>query len=442
MRDYDIVSIVKRTRGLDEDARTIVQDRIDLLRAAGVKLYSELLMLFQDPLHPVEQRLAASVVLARVGDRKVVPIMTRTLKDAPIQLRRSILSDLPLLADRRAIRPMIEALKTDTDKEVRTIAVSSIVSLALILKFIHNPANSRKYLDENRVVGTLTRILRDHLEDPGLRGVIAKDLGHLDNPGVIEPLRAALDDPSAEVRYWAAYALGYQRDQQALPALEQLAASDSALVRNLGSVSASAQRAVEVIRQRPDATQVSQDSLSELLTIVRDWQLPLAVRKAAFHMLGKQQKEQAIPVLSAILLDREEEAVLRRAAAIALGAMANQRSIRPLTQLLVDSEEELGLRATVAKALADVGDNSAEDAMIAALRDPAVPVRYWAVYALAQWGTSNALPQLEYLAANDQSLLEGEGPISRAATAAIRLIRARLERSHPGEEEPQPRLAQ
>lgn len=97
-------------------------------------------------------------------------------------------------------------------------------------------------------VEPLRAVLRNSGAHHDVRAHAAEALGVLESRDALIDLVAALQDPSAEVRYWAAYALGQIGDPGALPALEQLAQSDHRTVGTSGSVADEAASAAELIR--------------------------------------------------------------------------------------------------------------------------------------------------------------------------------------------------
>ena len=74
--------------------------------------------------------------------------------------------------------------------------------------------------------------------------------GRQPTPAIVDTLISVLDDPSAEVRFWSAFALGTMRCRQALPALQRLAQTDHALLAGWWLVSAEASDAIDHIEGR------------------------------------------------------------------------------------------------------------------------------------------------------------------------------------------------
>jgi HEAT repeat protein len=119
----------------------------------------------------------------------------------------------------------------------------------------------------HHAAGSLLRTLADLDEEADVRAHAAEAIGHLaDRLGEREPdalaaLLHALRDPSAEVRFWAAFALGNLGDEAAIPALERLAARDVESVPGWWSVRKEANDSIAQIllrkrnRRAPDGVE-------------------------------------------------------------------------------------------------------------------------------------------------------------------------------------------
>ena len=95
-------------------------------------------------------------------------------------------------------------------------------------------------------VDDLRAIVRRTSVETEVRGQAAEALGLLQSREAVQDLIDALEDRAAEVRYWAAYALGRIRDRRALPALEELARTDQRPIE-LGTVASEAREAIDSI---------------------------------------------------------------------------------------------------------------------------------------------------------------------------------------------------
>jgi HEAT repeat protein len=118
-----------------------------------------------------------------------------------------------------------------------------------------------------QAAGSLLRTLADQNEEADVRAHAAEAIGHLaDRLGAHErdalaALLHALRDGSAEVRFWAAFALGNLGDDAAIPALERLAARDVESVPGWWSVRKEANDSIAQIllrkgnRRTPDGVE-------------------------------------------------------------------------------------------------------------------------------------------------------------------------------------------
>jgi HEAT repeat protein len=136
-----------------------------------------------------------------------------------------------VLDDLRAVPELLAALQTDPDPDTRMSA-----------------AHSLGVLGDHRAVDPLLAKLADRTEDPRVRGFVAEALTGPQERRAVPFLIAVLDDPSVEVRFWAAFALGELGDSTALGALERLAQTDDAVVPGWRSVKDEAAAAIERIR--------------------------------------------------------------------------------------------------------------------------------------------------------------------------------------------------
>jgi len=102
-------------------------------------------------------------------------------------------------------------------------------------------------IDGVKGTATLERILTNRAESTHLRAFVAETLAHRHRPSSHAVVLANLSDPSREIRFWCAFALGQMRERKALPMLEQTAKDDSRLVRGWWTVSKEARDAIRDI---------------------------------------------------------------------------------------------------------------------------------------------------------------------------------------------------
>ena len=95
----------------------------------------------------------------------------------------------------------------------------------------------------------LERTLNDKHENPTVRSCAAESLvlGHRGDTHAV--LLRNLEDPSKEIRFWCAFALGEIGERKALPALKWLAENDDRVVKGWWAVSKEARDAIRTIKK-------------------------------------------------------------------------------------------------------------------------------------------------------------------------------------------------
>ena len=100
-----------------------------------------------------------------------------------------------------------------------------------------------------KTIRALECTVENRAEWPKVRGEAAEALAHSHRPKTHSVLLKALADPSKDVRFWCAFALGQMGEKRALVLLHHLAVSDKRLVKGFHSVGKEAADAIENIRQ-------------------------------------------------------------------------------------------------------------------------------------------------------------------------------------------------
>jgi HEAT repeat protein len=214
---------------ITEELRDRAVADVNALRAAGRLSWDGLLAVLADR-SAGEDRLRAAWLLGRLDGSALAPLLI-ALADPDHALRAEAARALGSLDSPEAIPALVQALRHDADAATREAAAWA---LGLI--------------GTDDVIDPLLESLADSAETPSVRGQAAESLSGARNARAIPSLIAALDDPSPEVRYWAAFALGELSAQDALPALERLAANDTAIADRHGSVADEARAAIAIIR--------------------------------------------------------------------------------------------------------------------------------------------------------------------------------------------------
>ncbi len=201
---------------------------------------------------------------------------------------------------------------------------------------------------------------------------------------IIAALARALEDPAAEVRQNAAYALGEREARSAATALgRRLRQDDDVKVREMCAWALG---------------QIETKDATEALSWTARSDPAETVRSMAVWALGQVEDPASVPALSAALADGSAE--IRGRAAWALGNVEPRSAPPALLKALTDPASEVRLRA--AWALGQIEDAAAVPALGRAADDSVAEVRSAAMWALGQMDTEEArLPLLRALESND-----------------------------------------
>jgi HEAT repeat protein len=215
-------------------SQAIGQLDVDRILGTGAQCYADLLAVAADERVDAEVRAAACWCLGRLGERQAVPALVASLQQQDAGVRQAAvgaLGELGELASQDALAPLLALLATEANTDVgRAI----IYALGLI--------------GDRRALAPLVDVLRDRDRPALLRAMAAEALADLRDPTAVDPLIAALSDELAEVRFFAAFALGEIGDTRALPALqERIDRDDANVVPGYSSVRDEAARAREKI---------------------------------------------------------------------------------------------------------------------------------------------------------------------------------------------------
>jgi HEAT repeat protein len=212
------------------DYRDSTRNDIRVLRDHGVASRPDLLAVVSDQ-SAGEARATACWLLGRMNDSRALPPLTAALYDPDPRIRAEAARALGSLDHPEAVPALIAVLESDADADTRMAA-------AYALGLLGDP----------RAIDPLLAKLADTGEDPGVRGFAAEAFTWHRERRAVPALITALSDPSAVVRFWAAFALGELGDPASLTELERLALSDTGTVPGWGSVKDEAAAAIEHIR--------------------------------------------------------------------------------------------------------------------------------------------------------------------------------------------------
>ena len=100
-----------------------------------------------------------------------------------------------------------------------------------------------------KLIRALERTVANKSEHPRVRGEAAEALAHGHRKESHGVLLRGLTDPSKDVRFWCAFALGEMAEQRAIAGLKHLVATDKRVVKGFHSVAKEAGDAIVNIRK-------------------------------------------------------------------------------------------------------------------------------------------------------------------------------------------------
>jgi len=294
--------------------------------------------------HYLEVRAKAAEALGKIGDKRAIEPLIAALRDKDDRVQQAAAEALGKIADERAVEPLIAALKGE---------------------------NSR------------------------IRKVAAETLGKIGNKWAIRPLVEALKDEKVEVRKSAAKALeniGWQPTNESEKAAYYVAIGDWDKVARLDGP------AVDILISDLQIKGLQQAALHQLVKLGDERAAEFIVKQLGqircFDIVEALKKligvERSVKLLIAALEDKEFKG--RAAAAEALGMIRDARAVEPLIAVLED--KKFKGRATVAEALGKIGDTRAVEPLIVALADKEFEERWTAALALGRMRDTRAVEPL------------------------------------------------
>jgi hypothetical protein len=195
----------------------------------------------------------AAAEVQRLSRRTFSPIIFRisyTLgQEFPVRMtperRKAVLADLnhrSMLTANDASR----AISQDSDPAL-------LPGLVWALRHGHRTHNRVEaayalgFMKGTKGTAALESTLSNKSENTRIRAFAAETLAHRHRRGSHAVLLRNLQDPSREVRFWCAFALGQMREKKALPALSRLAETDHRVLQGWWAVSKEAKDAIAEI---------------------------------------------------------------------------------------------------------------------------------------------------------------------------------------------------
>jgi HEAT repeat protein len=389
----------------DQDVRSCAADALGRIGPVTIEVVPALAAALKDRERHVRSRAADALGNIGLGAVEAVPALLGALKDPDIAVWSSATDALGNIgpAAVEAVPALVAALKEDPER----------------------PAKSRSYPVRSRAADALVKIGPDAvpalvatLKDPhyDIQSCAADALGKI-GPDAVPALIAALGESESHTRSCAADALAKMGPAaiEAVPALlAALEDSDTLFVRPkaakaLGNIGPAAVAAVPLLVAA------------------------LGVNSSAVEALGKIGRSAVRPLVAVLKEDRERQnARPGRPASSRVRGYLDRRSA---------AKNKAGLRipdrAWAAEALGEIGPDAVEaaPALVAALEDPEVHVRFRAAEALGNIGPAavEAVPALVTALKDQDTLLvapsaaQALGKIGPDAIEAVPVLLATLE---------------
>ncbi len=386
----------------------------------------DLIVVLKDPEPRV--RSSAADALGSIGHdaQDAIPDLIETLQDTDARVRSSAASALGNIGHdaKDAVPDLIQALQ-DTDARVRSSAAYGLGGIGVDAKEAvpdlraalqdsdkdvrRSAANALRLIgsDAKAAVPDLRAALQDSDKDVRSYAAYALETIGRDAKAAVPSLVATLkDDKEAQVRSWAADALGVIGAKEAVPQLRvalkedkevQVRRSASLALRNIGVEAKEAVPDLKVALKDADKYVRGYAALAlgnigaEAKEAVPDLQAALKdpekyVRGAAAYGLGGigADAKDAVPDLQAALKDSDTD--VRSNAVSALGKIGAdaKETIPDLRAILKDNDEDVQMRSSAVYALGDIGAEAKETIpdLTAALEDPDKDIRSNAASAL------------------------------------------------------------
>jgi len=341
-----------------------------------------------------EQRVQAAEALGRLGNRKAVPALIKTLNNynEDYRVRAAAISSIGQLGDFNAIPDLLDAYRFGahfpvvgvdyrmiggvSDESIRAyLRERTIRAIGEILGRT-SPKKNKNQEIYSRTVDTLIQALKEDWETDGrVRAAAAKALGKTRDPKAIPALTELLDrGRNFGEREQAAIALGQIGDPQAVPALlrrlgnglEDYAVRIAA-ARSIGQVGG-----LEVV---PKLFQVYQDTGSEIREAIVDAVGEILSRTSPDDDNSREIYSRAVNKIIQDLKSARTEDEVRVAAAKALAKIRHPQVVDILIPIMEDpyadsyAPTDDFVRAEVARVLGSIGDPKAIDPLIRTLEN-------------------------------------------------------------------------
>lgn len=244
-------TLLEKLNALLESSSAKNAEAIKRLLAQGVESFEDLEGLVS---HDDEDLAVIAIwALGHVGGKRHAPGLLKVLESERSGAWMQTAVSLSQLSSKRTLRPLIDMLE-DASPERRTAAVYALGFTDFIEKEVRDEVSAK-----------LGDLLADTQQPESLRALAAEGLGNLHEQGdkrtrvfktAASVLLHALHGKSAEVRFWAAFALGKMRVKSSLDGLKKLARNDDTVIPGWWSIAEEARDAITLIEGGQPAARV------------------------------------------------------------------------------------------------------------------------------------------------------------------------------------------
>lgn len=380
--------------------------------------FPEFLNIFTLPLRlwsRIPERTLVSQLAARTGAARVVPLLSKSLKDPQEEVRRSSAEALGQIVDVDAVPALLERLE-DSSAAVRRTAALALGKIGAIPRLVQ-ALNTSNSITRQAAEDALERISRpqaiSHLAvmlqngKDYVRKASARTLRLIGGEQAILPLVQALSDDDMTVRLIAAEALGELAEHEDIQL--QLQAGPELLAALSDSEHQVRWAAACALGQIGDVSMVPE--LIAALKENKDY-----VKRAISDTLKQIAKTPSSLFLLQVLKDDDKD--VRIVTVDALGDIGERETkhfrsqIEPeLCHLLHDSDKDV--RRHVVEVLGRIGSLETGTLLLELLQDPAWEVRWAAIEAIGNLGAQTSITPLVNM------LQDSHGYVRRAAIETL-----------------------
>jgi len=311
-----LTDLLKRAAPEDDDTRIGAAEA--LADMGTPEALDALLSVIRDAPNSKEAESAIDALssIADVNQAAVYELGTKLMESPSDELKEKAAEILGYSGDKRALKPLLEMLKTNPNPDLRSAAAEALGNF-----------------ESPDLTGSLVEILATE-QDPAVRGYIAESIGYIgDEAAVSHLIKALQSEPNLDTKTLMVQALGDIGSAAAIPALVELFKSDQpkeiklAAIDSLGYIgeAAATPAIIDGIRKSDDP---------EITTNL-------------IQALGQIKDPSALPVLEGILSNPTESADLKRAAAFSIAQISEEDALPILNKAFQSAQDDVTKLAVV-----------------------------------------------------------------------------------------------